>query len=149
MIPTIGKLKQAQFISLYFPSREFRYRYTTLFFGYLYRKLFFHVIPTQMNIHIIPFSKYQNNVLQIFILFDNPELSCKIYFFIYWDWSSYWVVPCWITLSDYFYPYFWILFKYFIKVFSFNQLHKVNTIKDDIWQSHHLQCHTHSIIAWV
>ena len=34
-----------------------------------------------------------------------------------WDWSSNRIVPCWITLSDNFYPCFGILFKYLVKVF--------------------------------
>ena len=41
MIPTIGKLKQAQFISLYFPTAEFRYWCThKIIFRYLYRIFF-------------------------------------------------------------------------------------------------------------
>ena len=79
-----------------------------------YTKLFSHIRVHKIICDSTPNIK---TIWQIFIPFDKPELSCKIYFFIYWDWSSYWVVPCWITLSDYFYPYFWILFKYFIKVF--------------------------------
>ena len=113
MIPTIGELKQPQFISLYFPPTEFRYRsvHTKLFLDIRVHKMIW-------TCDSIPFHNlYQISKLCMF-RFDNPKPSCKLYFFIYWDWSSYcWAVPCWITLSDDFYPYFRGLFKYFIKVF--------------------------------